>query len=1162
MHRHSANISSTLNDTPLWLALVDNLSVASPSALASSSIDSTESIAALTNRLSAQAIFSGWLHTCAIQTASSLGEQPELGAFVPHLCVLTAEAFWICAPVDEKYIRLPIRNVYIEVTINNTDSNTTITTTTSTTNTTTTNTTSGAGAMPNNNNNNITDFSIFSPQGTFVFRASTPSEASAWLMHVNAATVRLRSGDTTAAMPVAAVAAYPLLFGDGTLLSVAESVCANASRISTNALLFDGANAAALDSSSVCAILSQYSARQQLRAFCRRLLPEHIALLNAYEHVLAIKLLWAQYEKGDIAVSGIALTAHALATYRRFFNMNSRAPVQLTNAVDTALTQAIQAARGGPAATSAALLFTIPTLILFIRERVLLPFARARASRFTAYTTTEVRAQRVSAAAVLVRPTAKSFFSARRLSRSESFNAGTTSSESGKEGKARGLSRGLSISEWKGADDAPLVKSPSNRRFTLFPLVKAVVAEVVDELKRSGVNSPEKIIEDDSFFDFIDGEDGPAHSLISPMLIGRIDATAIPSTAVSAPLDPLLFEPAGAQSYPNHDAESVAALLPALLAVGEQGRVAWALSRRDLSRKVRLPTLALCDPAEFARSMRDEGVTPNKLRLVIKGDIVYTAELWDDASQTNSTALLYAVRDAVTSGILLTAEMRQGGNGVGGVMSNATTLLQVEVTKEAATKTGLSEKAFKSVFGVARVAHQQAPSACKKDNVVVDVTPLWNLNAESLRLTKDHPAYDMIMTTANANASDFFACPAQAMKRCDASTLTPAVPSLSLSLRKFDNTLLDSSVSNAIHPLPVSHSIQAYAYWCPGVAQSAIAVEIVGSVLVTMSQLQSQSPSAVPPVHIKTLCSLNVPAGSWSKVNANLHADGVLTLRDEPASDSDVDPLFPTYRAFLQKPYRAGPNRALFHVSSALAIVPTRFIWAGRHAIDIILSNGVLTLFASAGTSATKGLQFLKVLNEAAARKAVSSVHAVTIPSNVTGGERVRLQITSVIESSRSSDSILSGTLHKRGAIRAAFRLREFKLHYRDEKSSSWIPSLLRNDTPDHLSTSQIVLSYYKQGKSRGEICIRNANIEGMIRELRLVKSPSADTSAAPISAIAKVFFGEGSSDSDYEFKIVTDQRTWTFATRSCSDASSWLAALSIGLRSRDATLLANLHIE
>jgi hypothetical protein len=523
----------------------------------------------------------------------------------------------------------------------------------------------------------------------------------------------------------------------------------------------------------------------------------------------------------------------------------------------------------------------------------------------------------------------------------------------------------------------------------------------------------------------------------------------------------------------------------------------------------------------------------------------------------NSNALLYAVRDAVTSGILLTAEMRQGN----GVMSKA----RLQVVEKESTKTGLSEKAFKSVFGVAPRQQQTSKFTTTVLKDKVDATQLWNLNAESFRLTKDHPAYDMLITTtnsiANVNASDFFACPASAMKCVNSESVCDVVPSLSLSLRKFEpQPTIDSM--NALYPVPVAQTALVYAFFCPGILQpsSSTPTDGGGSMRVTLAQQQqSEIPSATSSVQIKSDFSMLQSSASWTCVRANLHSDNVLTLSTSPSLPHINDPLSLIWEAYNGHIVR---NRcALFHISTAFAIVPTRFIWAGSGAIDIIVAEGVLTLFLC--TTAAEKMIFLKALLDAAARPVGKTTHAVTIPSSVTGGLRCRLQITSIIESSsfpRSSSLILSGLLNKRGAIRSAFRERLFKLQYRDEKLS-WLPSLLRNS--DHLSTATsraIVLSYYKQGKMRGEICIANSNNEGLVHELRLLKSPTPlEVTAAPTSAIAKALFGAGSDTKDYVFKVITDSRTWIFATKSGADASSWLAALSIGLRSRNATLLASL---
>jgi hypothetical protein len=200
-----------------------------------------------------------------------------------------------------------------------------------------------------------TDWLLWSPLGTWVFRAGSESDAAAWLLHVNAVLVGQRGG-MGAALP-------PLLLGDGDVAAVAEATAGWAAlRAHGELAAIVGAVAAGATSGGarwLHLVLGCAAVRARLRRLCAKSLPEHAPLLRAWEHIRAAELLSTvcSASAGSVGGDGVkALLGLVRAALWRFFHPGAEEPVRLppglSSGLDAALAVIAQVARDGEEAPS------------------------------------------------------------------------------------------------------------------------------------------------------------------------------------------------------------------------------------------------------------------------------------------------------------------------------------------------------------------------------------------------------------------------------------------------------------------------------------------------------------------------------------------------------------------------------------------------------------------------------------------------------------------------------------------------------------------------------------------------------------------------------------------------------------------------------------------
>ena len=413
----------------MWLAFVDGRTVIPRG-------NSDPSFSALLARAEASTIFSSWLCVCTVRPPGSLGEQPDLGTWSPRWVSITRDALWIWQPrvfasaartgpttpldaglptsADDALAarltlqlqdRLPLLagvglcseglQTGAHGPYNCADD-------------------PGGTADSHGGSLQGTDFFVWSPTGSWVLRAGTEGMASAWLMHLHAAVIaaRLSAGPRSAL-------ACPLLLGDADVVAVAEAVISNAARVATarfTARVISIAGETPRSLPHIERLLEARAVRRQLRLFVADS-PPNVNLLNAYEHVSVIRLL---RRRGGVGVDDTSLAAHCSHVFRRFFSANAVAIIALPPLVSAALASS-SASADFPSMIDA----IMPDLLSSIRDRILLPFACARATGFTDLASERLR--RAIGGVAKPKNLRARFFSTRTLSRGESFGGGDTS---------------------------------------------------------------------------------------------------------------------------------------------------------------------------------------------------------------------------------------------------------------------------------------------------------------------------------------------------------------------------------------------------------------------------------------------------------------------------------------------------------------------------------------------------------------------------------------------------------------------------------------------------------------------------------------------------------------------------------------------------------------
>jgi hypothetical protein len=210
------------------------------------------------------------------------------------------------------------------------------------------------------------DFEVYSQRALWTFRAGSGEDAAAWVLHLHARTTACARRH----LGLPPVPPALSLLGDNHLLAVPDCALAEPLPVSTAAL--DGPYSEAM-------LLSSHSVRTRLRAFARRLLPEHVPLLRAWEHLQAVLLLETAPASGapcSLCSRPADLCGRSRSTVSRFFAMNAPDRVALPAALAARILPhpSVKLAACVPALVWQELSLHLEHLV---RDRLLLPYARA-----------------------------------------------------------------------------------------------------------------------------------------------------------------------------------------------------------------------------------------------------------------------------------------------------------------------------------------------------------------------------------------------------------------------------------------------------------------------------------------------------------------------------------------------------------------------------------------------------------------------------------------------------------------------------------------------------------------------------------------------------------------------------------------------------------------
>lgn len=240
------------------------------------------------------------------------------------------------------------------------------------------------------------DFQVYSDGLLITLRAASEAEASAWLVHIHSCIAGKRRSSSELTDPA------PIALSDNHLLSMAEvALDESATKISDRVgasfcSLFDNnvvkKNEPLLDSHMVDVmdtvrtsspinmrkLLSHFPIRMRLRAFARRVIPEHVPLLRAWE----MMLIYDIHQSFAATLGPRAILKSAIDVFDRFFGRGAADPISLPTDVLHALS--LELVRCGPLSQEVsvcppATLFnkSVHSVEEMIKSKILGPYSRA-----------------------------------------------------------------------------------------------------------------------------------------------------------------------------------------------------------------------------------------------------------------------------------------------------------------------------------------------------------------------------------------------------------------------------------------------------------------------------------------------------------------------------------------------------------------------------------------------------------------------------------------------------------------------------------------------------------------------------------------------------------------------------------------------------------------
>lgn len=548
------------------------------------------------------------------------------------------------------------------------------------------------------------DFQVYSDGLLITLRAASEAEASAWLVHIHSCISAKRRSTSEFTDP------DPIALSDNHLLGMAEVALDESSkrvsrRVSANLNSLYEMNAGkkpepVLDSSifdifdtvrssssiKMRNLLSHFPVRMRLRAFARRVIPEHVPLLRAWEMMSVFDI-----HQSSVAFLGPKIVLKsAIDIFDRFFGRGASEPISLPTDVLHALS--LDLVRCGPLTQD---VIVCPPANLFVNSfrvvedliklKLLGPYSRALSCLFISARQSPNEAVMdvlISSKGGLLRQLSRSSFSnivatggasepsSRRNSMSpgenpqpvsrrsslfsvipDAFASATASSRSRSVTRAGSFLSPTSPSATKSRSKSMVSAADSSSSPAQSSAAMATALNLSDVLDSSAA--------DISGFDF-DFDSAPTSSIRSALPPSSVDVSLIPRSS-------LFLQGRGLPSIQQGTTVSDDFVIESVFPTFSISITSWRKNwQRSLGRTLTMSPSNIVTPNEKVISWvsRRHGVDTEQLLSAIGADVVPQNEIKDGVASDAPPlpAAVRALQDAVTEAILISNELRNMNN--------------------------------------------------------------------------------------------------------------------------------------------------------------------------------------------------------------------------------------------------------------------------------------------------------------------------------------------------------------------------------------------------------------------------------------------------------------------------------------------------------------------